>query len=103
MCKLTQELLLSDALSLSDRMICLSDDAPTLVKALLGEMRAYSIIIEPPRTAFGRSRHTFSGKIGGQQDDMIIALQLALLGTRMFRRSNAAEIAHRQGDPSDIF
>ena len=83
-CKLLQELLENSALSVCADMVCLSAEPAEALHMLIGEMRNYSVLIEPPRSAFGRSKQTFSGKLGGQNDDLVIALQLALLGMRRF-------------------
>tara|TARA_B110000046_G_scaffold185907_1_gene230290 strand:- start:3152 stop:3676 length:525 start_codon:yes stop_codon:yes gene_type:complete len=88
MCKALQELLEFDALGMVDDIVCLSMDKEDAVSQLLAEMRAYSIVVEPPKSLFGKAKQTFSGKIGGQQDDMVIALQLAILGSRLFVRKD---------------
>lgn len=84
MCKAVQELLEFDAISVSQQLICRSMSADNAMKQLLSEMRNYSIVVEPAKNPFGKPRQTFSGKMGGQQDDLIIALQLAVFGTKRF-------------------
>lgn len=42
----------------------------------------FAILVEPPKTTFGKVRKTYSGKVGGEQDDACIALQLAVTGLR---------------------
>lgn len=48
------------------------------------ELCRFAIIVEPAKTMFGKVRKTYSGKIGGMQDDLAIALQLAITGLRCF-------------------
>ena len=52
------------------------------------ELGNYSIITEPPKQAFGKTRRTYTGKIGGMQDDCCIAIQLAVVSTRVFFQSS---------------
>ena len=56
-------------------------------KQLESELKAFAVITEAPRTAFGKTRRTFTGKTGGRNDDLCIALQLALAGSREFYSS----------------
>ena len=51
----------------------------------------YAILVEPPKTTFGKVRKTYSGKVGGEQDDACIALQLAVTGLRCFYTSERYE------------
>ena len=37
-----------------------------------------------PQTPFGKPKKTYSGKVGGRNDDLVIALQLSLSGVRVF-------------------
>ena len=48
-------------------------------------------MVEPPKTTFGKVRKTYSGKVGGEQDDACIALQLAVTGLRCFYTSERYE------------
>jgi hypothetical protein len=42
------------------------------------------VITEPGKTPFSRPRKTYSGKTGGQNDDLVISLQMAVAGARCF-------------------
>lgn len=82
------------------------DDA---VRTLEDELRNFCILVEPPRTPFGKGKcrparaaflfgrllsvarrlkrvltvkKTYSGKVGGRNDDLVITLQLAIAGIR---------------------
>ena len=52
---------------------------------------AFAILVEPPKTTFGKVRKTYSGKVGGEQDDACIAMQLAVTGLRTFYTSDKYE------------
>jgi hypothetical protein len=56
-------------------------EAKARVKDELGN---FSIVTEPPKTIFGKTRKTYTGKIGGKQDDVCLAMQMALWGARTF-------------------
>ena len=51
----------------------------SMKKDLEQEMRTYSVVIDHPVSVFAQSKKTFSGKIGGFQDDLIVCLQLNIL------------------------
>lgn len=84
MCKAMQELLEFDAISISRGMACISMSVDNVLKQLFTEMRNFSIVVEPAKNAFGQAKQAFSGKLGGQQDDLIVALQLCILGMKRF-------------------
>jgi len=48
------------------------------------EMNNYCVVTEAPKTTFGKVRKTYTGKLYGRQDDVVIALQLALIGCQKF-------------------
>ena len=54
------------------------------IKQIRDELTRYAIITEPAKTLFGKIRKTYTGKIGGLNDDLAIALQLAITGLRCF-------------------
>ncbi len=54
------------------------------IKSIEEELARFSVIVEPSKTAFGKTRKTWTGKIGGQQDDLAIVMQMALSGLRVF-------------------
>lgn len=54
------------------------------IKVLRDELTRYAIVVEPAKTLFGKTRRTFTGKIGGQNDDLAVTLQLAVSGIRCF-------------------
>ena len=56
----------------------------SMKKDLQHEMRTYSVIIDHPLSLFAQSKKTFSGKIGGFQDDLVVCLQLNILWHTQF-------------------
>jgi hypothetical protein len=56
------------------------------IKQIRDELCRFSIIVEPPKSLFGKVRRTYSGKNGGQNDDLAITLQLAITALRQFYR-----------------
>ena len=51
------------------------------------ELRNFSVITEPGKTHFSKTRKTYTGKIGGLQDDVAIAFQLCMIAMRTFFES----------------
>ena len=94
MCTATQELLDTRRLVLSQNMVCLSTSPRDLLDTLLKQLRTYTVVVEPARTAFLKPRRTYSGKIGGHQDDVCVALQLAIMSSRIFQRSDKYKRFH---------
>lgn len=58
-------------------------------------------MVEPAKTLFGKVRRTYTGKIGGQNDDLAVTLQLAVSGIRCFYQNpkvrNHAELVTNLG------
>ena len=54
------------------------------VKIIRDELTRFAIVVEPAKTLFGKTRRTYTGKIGGQNDDLAMTLQLAVSGIRCF-------------------
>ena len=78
----------------------------TAAKKRLGdELRNYSVITEPPKTHFAKARKTYTGKLGGLQDDCAIAFQLVMIAMRTFWESpkysqfSKQSITERPGQP----
>ena len=71
--------------------ICFSDEffsttasVGEVKRTLEDELRNFCILVEPPKTPFGKVKKTYSGKVGGRNDDLVITLQLAITGIRTF-------------------
>ena len=54
------------------------------LKVIRSELTNFAIVVEPPKTTFGKTRKTYTGKTQGEQDDVAIATQLAITGLRCF-------------------
>ncbi len=48
------------------------------------ELLNFCVVNEAPKSAFGKSRKTYTGKLYGKQDDLCITLQLALIAAQRF-------------------
>jgi hypothetical protein len=64
-------------ISLSDQFFSVCMDEHEAIKAIRDELCRFAIITEPAKTLFGKVRRTYTGKIGGQQDDLAICLCVA--------------------------
>ena len=91
MCLQVRDALTVGSISLSSHFFSIKMDVKDALKALGNEMRAFAILVEPPKTTFGKVRKTYSGKVGGEQDDACIAMQLAVTGLRTFYTSDKYE------------
>ena len=57
--------------------VCLTMTNNEIFKMISDEMRNFCILIEAPRTPFGKIKKTYSGKVGGRNDDIVIAMYIA--------------------------
>ena len=87
MCVALQELLSSNRIHISSQLLCLSMPPREAIEQMLSEIRAFMIFVDPPRTLFAKPRRTFTGKMGGHNDDVAIALQLGVLAMQIFNRN----------------
>ena len=86
-CVAVQELLSNGALSISRDFVSLSADDPAKALKQFGDqLKGFQVLLKAAVNPFAKARRTFTGKVGGAQDDMVIALQLAVLGARLFVR-----------------
>lgn len=65
-------------------------DPDAQVAKLVKQMHNYSAVHTDPSRVFAQTRRVFTGKSQGEQDDLLIALQLAILYRRVHIR-NCAE------------
>lgn len=54
-----------------------------MLNILADEMKNFCVLVEPPKNPFGKTKKTYSGKVGGRNDDVVIALQLAITVRRL--------------------
>ena len=83
-----EELLSSNGVHVAQRFVSASMAPDEALNMLVTQLHGFQVVVEPPKTAFARARRTFSGKVGGRQDDLVMALQLAVLGARIFMRKD---------------
>ena len=113
------------SIHLSNEFFCLSQGVVQMKQQLEDELRNYCVLVEPSKTPFGKStrngihsmypktfsvsfcscflsvafaaKKTYTGKLGGRNDDIAIVVQLAIAGVRCFYR----EAKYRQFRPED--
>jgi len=71
-------------ISLAKGFFSVKQEPAETIRAMRDELCRFSIITEPPKTLFGKVRKTYSGKMGGLNDDLAIVMQLAITGLRCF-------------------
>lgn len=86
MCTALQEILSMKRLCVSDKFTSVSMSPKAMLSRLIDEMRAFMIYVDEPKSLFVQSRRTYTGKMGGHQDDAIIALQMAVLAMQCFHK-----------------
>ena len=59
-------------------------------KRISDELLNFCIVTEPAKTTFGKMRKTYTGKLFGKQDDLSIAIQLAIIGQQKFYQDSKA-------------
>lgn len=62
---------------------CLMEEKEA-IKQIRDELCRFAIVVEPAKTLFGKVRRTYTGKLGGLNDDLAITMQLCLTGLRCF-------------------
>ena len=87
MCVALQQLLAANHIHVAANMLSISLPPQEALDQLIQELRGYMIFVDPPKTLFAKPRRTFTGKVGGHNDDVAIALQLAVLTMQIFTRS----------------
>ena len=87
MCFQLRDALRVGCIGLSNQFFCNTHTTREMLNILDDELRNFSILIEPGKTPFSKSKKTYSGKTGGRNDDVAIVLQLAIAGCRCFYSS----------------
>ena len=88
MCLLLRESLSIGKLHFSTEFFSTTADVKTVKDQIEGELRNFCVLVEAAKTPFGKVKKTYSGKVGGRNDDLAISLQLALIGSRVFYSDN---------------
>lgn len=106
MCLLLRESLSIGKLHFSNEFFSTTACVREVKQQLEGELRNFCVLVEAAKTPFGKGaflsrratrlqvsnilllllavKKTYSGKVGGRNDDLVITLQLALTGSRVF-------------------
>jgi hypothetical protein len=65
----TRDALAVGAITMASDLVSLSMTDNEARLKLKDELRFFAVVVEASRTPFGKSKKTYSGKIGGRQDD----------------------------------
>ena len=84
MCLLLREALTVGKISYAQNFFSVELNPYEATTRIKDEMLNFCVITEAPKTTFGKVRTTYTGKLYGRQDDVVIALQLALVGCQKF-------------------
>ena len=84
MCLLVREALTVGKIAYHPDFVSTELDPHKAKRQLQDELSSYCVMVEPPKTTFGKIRKTYTGKVHGKQDDLVIALQLAAIGCQKF-------------------
>ena len=76
-------------------LLCASGNAPEQVQKIVRQMHNYTAVCSDPARVFSQARRVFTGKAMGEQDDLLIALQLAILYRRVYVKNCADEDRQR--------
>lgn len=82
MCFQLRDALRVGCIGFSNKFFSNSMESKEMIKIIDDELRNFCILVEAPKTPFGRPKKTYSGKVGGRNDDVAIVLQLAITGAR---------------------
>jgi len=67
------------AVALMEDLVCVGGSAAKMVKDLRNELTTYSCVVDAGASVFSAAKKTFTGKVGGFQDDLAICIQLNIL------------------------
>lgn len=95
MCIALQELLDLRRLSICTQLLSISNNPREALEQLSKQLATYTIYVEPPKNPFGKVKRTYTGKMAGNQDDLCIAMQLAILSSRIFLRKDKYQRFHK--------
>ncbi len=61
-----------------------SSDPPVVLELLRAQLIRYKEVRTPPTDPTGLVRRSWTGKVGGNRDDVVVALQLCVYWSNMF-------------------
>lgn len=88
--------------ALEDNTLCVWENAQSStgidgqVKKLIRQMHNYSAVHSDPKALFGTARRIFTGKAMGEQDDLVIALMIAMLYRRLYVQAVSLDAPSKQ-------
>ena len=85
---LLRSLLEESELAVWSEMMSQSDSAQQ-IKKVVRQMHNYSAVHTDPNRVFAQTKRVFTGKAMGEQDDLLIALQLAIMYRKVYIRACA--------------
>ena len=68
-----------DGVVLMDDLICIGGSAKKIVRDLRDELTTYACVVDNGASVFSQAKKTYTGKVGGFQDDLCICIQLNML------------------------
>jgi hypothetical protein len=80
---LLREALEDDSVQVAEHCVCRGELA-TQTKKLVQQMHNYSAVVSQAVSVFSEVRRVFSGKAMGEQDDLLVALMIAVLYRRVY-------------------
>ena len=85
------------SIQLSTHFFSLKLGVNDAIKMVRSELTNFAIVVEPPKTTFAscKVRKTYTGKIQGEQDDIAIAIQLAITGLDCFYQNPVRPLPRR--------
>ena len=84
MCLLLREALTVGKIALSEHFFSIEMTKLEARNRLEDEVGSYCVVTEAAKTTFGKVRKTYTGKLYGKQDDLCVAVQLAVIGQSKF-------------------
>ena len=84
MCLLLREALTVGKIALSEHFFSIEMTKLEARNRLEDEIGSYCVVTEAAKTTFGKVRKTYTGKLYGKQDDLCVAVQLAVIGQSKF-------------------
>ena len=80
MCLLLREAMSVGRIAISHHFFSIELEMLEARKRIKDELSSYCVVTEAPKSTFGKVRKTYTGKLYGKQDDLCIAIQLAMIG-----------------------
>lgn len=74
MCMQLRDALRVGCITLSPHFFCNTMDPKEMLNTLKDELLNFCILVEAGKTPFGKSKKTYSGKVGGRNDDVVITM-----------------------------